>query len=196
MTRGIFPKTGVVFAIPEFHQGAILGLISAVQAVVGLAFLAGRTWMYRALPAAVFGLFGLAGLTLMGWAGRSVGAYYAGAACLGVYSGCVFYCLVFYALAHRSRSAHYVAINESIVGIAGFIGPIAGGLLMDVYMTRSGAPRLSGPLASWLGRYVQLQSVPYFAAIGLVVGATVCQVMVHRRNAVLVRARLGEQGQG
>jgi predicted MFS family arabinose efflux permease len=49
----------------------------------------------------------------------------------GVYSGSFFFYLVFHAIAHPVRSARYVAVNESVVGIGGILGPLIGGGLSD-----------------------------------------------------------------
>jgi predicted MFS family arabinose efflux permease len=49
----------------------------------------------------------------------------------GIYAGAFFFYLVFHALTHSVNSARYVATNEFVVGLAGIVGPLLGGLLAD-----------------------------------------------------------------
>jgi len=167
LIRGLFPATGETFGIPVVRRGTILALLSGTQALVGLSLLRSRTWMYRQMPVAMFGLLGFTGLLLFGGARHSL-AFYGAAVCFGVYSGSFYFYFVFHSLVHPSRSARYLAINESVVGITSIIGPAGGGLLAD-HLT---------------------PSTPYFAAAVLVAGAVILQVAVHRRHAGAVRKAL------
>jgi MFS family permease len=56
---------------------------------------------------------------------------YASVVCYGVFSGSFFFGLVFYSLVHPHRSAIYVAVNETVVGICGVVGPVMAGVLAD-----------------------------------------------------------------
>lgn len=159
VARSLFPASAVAIGISRTEQGTTLALMSAVQALVGLVLCRSRTWMYRAVPVVLFGLFGLAGLILFGLADRAV-LFYAGAVCFGVYSGSFFFYLVFHALVHPTRSARYVLINESIVGFTAIVGPLAGGLIADLVAMRA----------------------PYLFAAGLVAGALILQTCVHRSS--------------
>ena len=163
LLRGVLPSSGVAFHLTKPEQGNVFFIFAGMQALVGLALAWSRTWMYRAAPLAVFGLFGAAGLVLFSLA-RTPAAFYGAAACYGVYSGSLFFYLVFHALVHPVHSARYVSINESVVGVTGIIGPAVGGLLADHWGL----------------------SASYLAAAILVGAALVMQVVVHTRHAAAV----------
>ena len=140
----LLPSVGVAFAIPKSQIGSIIALLYAVQALVGLSFLRGRTWMFRPGPVVGFAIFGLVGL--VGFVVSLLPAIdgvevlnvplltlglYASVACYGVFSGSFFFGLVFHSLVHPCNSARYVATNETIVGICGAVGPLMAGTLAD-----------------------------------------------------------------
>jgi len=75
---------------------------------------------------ALFGACGVLGLLLLG-VGTRLPLFYCGAAAYGVFSGAIYFCLVFHSLVHPTRSAHYVAVNEAVVGVANITGPVLGG---------------------------------------------------------------------
>ncbi|NLX14812.1 MAG: MFS transporter [Phycisphaerales bacterium] len=132
LIRGVFPSSGAAFDLPKYEQGMILFILSAVQAVVGLALARGRWWMYRPLSILVFGLFGLAGLILFSLAQATI-TFSIAAACFGVWSGSFFFYLVFHSLVHPERSSRYVSINEAMVGLTSIVGPLLGGLIGDYF---------------------------------------------------------------
>ena len=158
LIRSVFIMTGHKFELGERVEGSTLAILSAVQALVGLAMIFGRTWMYRPSRLAMFGAAGVASLILFA-IGHSAGSFYLAAALYGVYSGGFFFYLVFHALVHPSRSARYVAVNEAVVGITGVAGPLAGGAVMD-----------------GLG-----MGAPYLLSAALVALAVSVQVVVHLR---------------
>ena len=100
--------------------------------------------MFRPWPAmslAALGLVGLSGfgvsllpfidgVKLLTVSVRTLGLY-ASVACYGVFSGSFYFKLVFYSLVHPHRSAKYVAVNETIIGICGVAGPALAGMLAD-----------------------------------------------------------------
>lgn len=164
LLRSLFPASGVVLSISKPDQGTILALAIGMQAFVGLSLFRSRTWIYRAMPVAAFSVFGIVGLVLFGWV-ESTAAFCGAAICYGIYSGSFFFYFVFHALTHPSRSGRYVAVNESIIGLAGILGPFAGGLIADHFSL----------------------SAPYFIAAGMVACVTVLQVIVHARQSRLMR---------
>jgi MFS family permease len=158
--RGVFPSRAVTgLHMADSTQGTIFFLLSLTQALTGLALCLSRFWMYRPLAVAAFGLVGMAGTLCFGF-GTTTPVLYLAAMLFGVYSGGFFFYLVFHALAHPVKSAHYVAINESVVGIGGIIGPVLGGLLADRF--GFGVSCLSG--------------------VGLVAVVTLFQMAVHQRH--------------
>ncbi len=156
LIRAVFIQTGNKLQLDQFTKGVTLAILSAVQAVVGLLLIFGRTWMYRPLCVGAFGAAGVTGLILFA-VGRNAEMFYLAAALFGVYSGGFFFYLVFHSLVHPTRSARYVAINEAVVGITGVAGPLVGGALMDAF---------------GLG-------APYFASAAITVAAVAVQVVVH-----------------
>ena len=158
MIRGLFASSGEEFAIPKFEQGIILGVLSGVQALVGLALGLGRWWMYRPLPILGFGLCGTAGMVVFALSKTTTGFIIA-AVLFGIYSGSFFFYFVFHSLVHPERAAGYVSINEAVVGLTGIIGPLAGGLLADGFTLPTS----------------------YMAAAGLVLAGIVTQSMYHAR---------------
>jgi len=140
----LLPSVGVDFAIPKSQIGSIIASLYVVQALVGLSFLRSRTWMFRPGPTMVFAAFGLVGLVGFGVSLlptvdgievltvplRMLGLY-ASVACYGVFSGSFFFGLVFHSLVHPYRSARYIAVNETVVGICGVVGPVMAGMLAD-----------------------------------------------------------------
>jgi len=156
--RSVFPTTGQDCAIPRFEQGLVLGLLSAVQAVVGLALGAGRWWMYRPLPIIGFGLCGTAALAIFATS-RTTTGFLVAAVLFGVYSGSFFFYFVFHSLVHPERAAGYISINEAVVGLMCIIGAFAGGLL---------AKEIALP-------------APYVAAGALVLAGIATQAFIHAR---------------
>jgi ACDE family multidrug resistance protein len=159
--RGLFPKSGGVWALTKAEQGIVLALLAGVQAVTALALTRSRWWMYRAVPLALVGVCGVGGLVLFA-RGQSAPAFMLGAAVFGIYSGAFFVYLVFHGLVHPARSARYVAISEGVVGGVGMVGPFVGGMLADRWSL----------------------SVAYLCMAGAVLGAVALQSWVHRRGPV------------
>jgi MFS family permease len=124
--RGLFPSAAVAREIPEADQGIVLAMICIGQAAVSFVLSRGGSWMYAGKPLAAAGAVGVAGLALFGLAHSTVA--YAGAAfLLGLCSGFVFVYIAFHAMVHPERASTYIGINESIVGLTGILGPLAGG---------------------------------------------------------------------
>lgn len=157
VVRSIFPSSGAAYDISKADQGQILFVFAAVQALVGLALIRGGRWMYRPLPILTFGIFGVAGLAVFGLA-RTPNLFYVGSALLGIYSGSFYFYFVFHSLVHPSKSARYVSINESVVGLVGIIGPLIAGHLAD---------------------HFQLYT-PYFAATAVLAVAILVQAGIHQ----------------
>lgn len=126
IVRTMVPDRAVALDFTKSDAGLVLTVVSFVQAITALAMTRSRCWMYRPLPAALFGACGVLGLLLFG-AGTRLPVFYCAAVVYGVFSGAVYFYLVFHSLVHPTRSAHYVAVNEAVVGIANITGPVLGG---------------------------------------------------------------------
>jgi predicted MFS family arabinose efflux permease len=164
LINGMFPVTANHWLLPKDQQGMVMALMLSTQALTGLLLGLGRFWMYRRLLVAMFGLCGAAGLVLYAF-GQSLEMFCLAAVCFGMYSGSFFFYLVFHAIIHPHRSARYVSINEAVVGVCGFVGPMAGGLLAD-------AKGLA-----W----------PYLAAVGLIAVGVPLKVLIHTRFRTQIR---------
>jgi len=160
MIRSVFPARALnVLHLAEGNVGAILFVVSLSQALTGLAMTKSRAWMYRPLPLVAFSIAGLAGILCFGFA-SSLLLLLGGSVLFGVYTGFFYFFLVYHALVHPTKAGHYVALNESVVGIAGVAAPLAAGLAIDTLGSRS----------------------PYLAAGVLIVAVIVFQTWALRRR--------------
>ncbi|MEI6563987.1 MAG: MFS transporter [bacterium] len=129
--RAVFPaRVEACLHLTQSMQGFLFFLVSASQAITGLVLCRSRYWMYRPTAVAAFGCLGIIGLLIFGFSQTPL-AFSIGAVLFGLYSGSFFFYLVFHSLVHPRRSAQYVAINETVVGICGMVGAIVGGGLAD-----------------------------------------------------------------
>ncbi len=140
------PKVGVKFEISKSQIGVIIAILNLVQALVALGFINSKKWMYRRASTTFFSVFGV--IALVGFAASTMPfiegvailsvslrtvLLYSCAACYGIFSGSFYFRMVFHSLVHPSKSPRYVAVNESVVGICGLVGPLLAGLLADRY---------------------------------------------------------------
>jgi predicted MFS family arabinose efflux permease len=131
IVRTLEPKLAVDLGLAKIHAGSILALVSVMQVIWGLAWMNSKRWMYEPSAAFLGGFAGLVGLLLFA-SGKTLPLLYAAAILYGSYSGYFYFTLVFYSLVHPVKSAHYLAINEAVVGIAGIAGAIGGGILAQL----------------------------------------------------------------
>lgn len=157
--RGVFPKTATEYGVAVAGSGLALALVSFSQSFTGLIFCFSRTWMYKPLPVGLLGGCGVISSLLFGF-GSTTLSYCIAAILFGIYSGGFFFYLVFHALVHPSKSAHYISINEMVVGLGGICGPVVGGILSDKI---------------GLG-------MPYYFSAVLIAGAVLLQVIVHSQK--------------
>lgn len=164
---GLFPTTAQTYSIPKATQGTVLALIGGAQALTGLILIRSRIWMYLVRPVILLGLLGMAGSLLFGCS-RSVPLFCVAAICFGIYSGSFFFYLVFHSLVHPTHSSRYVAINESIVGICGIVGPLSGGLMADHFSL----------------------NMPYYVAAAMVAAAFCFKAFVHWQHTSQIRGAI------
>ena len=55
--------------------------------------------------------------------------YAMGALCLGIFSGVFCFLATFHGLMNPTKSARYIAVNETIVGLGSMFAPLLGGVL-------------------------------------------------------------------
>ncbi len=128
LLRSYLPSSATVMGIPRAEQGILLALVSGSQALTGLILCRSRWWMYKVLPISLFGACGVTALFMFSSSSNFLPL--ASASILfGIYSGALFFYLVFQALVHPEHSTRYVAINESVVGFTSMIGPLLAGFL-------------------------------------------------------------------
>lgn len=138
LVRGLFPAGAVRMAISENIQGGVIFVMGFVQALSALLLIRVNKWMYRPVPLGIAGLLGAGGMLLFlgafsGWISQYLieGAFFAGAALFGIYSGSFFFYSVFHSLAHPRRSGFNVAVNEGMLAIGSILGSSLGGILAD-----------------------------------------------------------------
>jgi hypothetical protein len=132
LVRTLIPYRANLLSIGKEEAGMILAVVSYAQAAMAFLLLRSRYWMYKPKPALLIGLSGALALMLFGF-GNTTSAFFIGALLYGLYSGCIYFYLVFHSLAHPSKSAHYVAVNEMVVGIASVAGALAGGTITQIF---------------------------------------------------------------
>jgi MFS family permease len=131
--RAVFPSRALgPLGVSASMLGSILFILCMTQALVGLAMMRSRFWMYRALPLSAFAASGVIGLLCFGF-GTTPAVLVIGAVLFGVFSGSFCFSMVFHALVHPSKAGRYVAVNESLVGMTGFLAPLLAGALTDAW---------------------------------------------------------------
>ena len=125
--RTMGPFRGVqALGLSKEQMGLVIALVSFMQAMVGYLFCFSKDWMYRKAPGFFLNALGVA--ALMGFAlSSSFAGFVISAILFGIYSGGFFSFFVFHSLVHPTKSARYVAGNETIVGATGVVGPLLGG---------------------------------------------------------------------
>lgn len=126
--RTLEPKLTLELGVSKFHSGMILSLVSLVQVFWAFVWLRSKVWMYKAAPALLAGIAGVAGLLLY-VKGNTLVTLYSASVLYGSFSSYFYFTLVFFSLVHPSKSAKYLSVNEALVGIAGITGAIGGGFL-------------------------------------------------------------------
>ena len=103
MMRALLPDTGETLGLAKTQTGNILFLLSGVQATVGLLMIKSRFWMFRKLPTLLFNLCGIASLAMFALCNR-VELLYLAAILGGIYTGSMYFSLVFHSLIHPKKS--------------------------------------------------------------------------------------------
>ena len=128
--RTMGPFRGVkVLGLSREEMGLVIAAVSFVQSFVGYMLYFSRDWLYRKVPGIILNCFGIAALLCFACCNTFAG-FMTAAVLFGIYSGCFFFFFVFHSLVHPTKSARYVAGNETIVGATGVIGPLLGGALI------------------------------------------------------------------
>ena len=142
-TKSLLPEQG-----PDAHYSGtqvslMVSLIYFAHSFTSLCLIRSKEWMYRASGVTAGTVCGIAGLLLFVFGFGNALCLYAGSILIGIFSGVVGFCLVFYSLAHPEKAGKYVAVNEITVGTTNTLSPllIGGGL---VWITGwNGAPYLA-----------------------------------------------------
>ena len=130
--RAMWPKLGTELDLPFYHVAYITALFSYVQGLTALALYRSKEWMFRRFPALLMSIAGVAGLLIFTFA-HSLMYFYPAAVLGGIYSGCIYFYLVYHSLAHPEKSSFFVAGNEIIVGVVSISSTLIGGLLVDCF---------------------------------------------------------------
>jgi len=110
--------------------GTLVCLVFSIQAVSGFLLSGRHTLNYGFRPILATSLAGGAGL-LAAWLWPGWPGMLTLAAGFGLYCGYAYSAGVFYALSQTEQSGRNIGINEAIVGVAGVLGPLAGGAALD-----------------------------------------------------------------
>jgi len=130
--RAVYPTLATALGIGKVEQGTMFALLFGTQAATGLALGFFRKWLYRLEIPVWSTLIGAGGLLLLGF-GRGGWYFFPAALLIGLYLGMCCDYFVFHSLVHPCRSTRNVAVNETIVGVTGILGPLGGGLLGDAF---------------------------------------------------------------
>ncbi|MDD3118089.1 MAG: MFS transporter [Victivallales bacterium] len=128
--RAVFPSLATALTVSKANQGMVFAILFWAQAGAGLVLCLFRHWMYRRGTIIMVSLSGIIGFLLLGM-GRTAPVFFLAALLLGIYTGTISCYFVFHALVHPRKSSSRVAVNETIVGITGSLGPVLGGLVAD-----------------------------------------------------------------
>ncbi|MBO5202068.1 MAG: MFS transporter [Lentisphaeria bacterium] len=142
-TKSLLPEQGPDAHYSETQVSLMVSLIYFAHSFTSLCLIRSKEWMYRASGVTAGTVCGIAGLLLFVFGFGNVYSLYAGSILIGIFSGVVGFCLVFYSLAHPEKAGKYVAVNEITVGTTNTLSPllIGGGL---VWLTGwNGAPYLA-----------------------------------------------------
>ena len=129
--RAMWPKLGEEMGFSRDHIAYVLALVSYTQALTALLLCRSRCWMWKRIPALLMSVCGIIALLLFAFA-ADLKIFYFSAILYGIYSGLLYFYLVYHSLAHPTRNSFFVAGNEVIVGITSMIFPLFGGLLADI----------------------------------------------------------------
>ena len=129
IARTMIPNRAVALDFSRTDAAMILCTLSVVQSLFALAMYRSRKWMYKVLPVAFLGVCGIIAVMLFGLCTDRI-LFYAGAVIYGIFSGGSYYALVFHSLAHPTKSAKYVAVNEAVVGLSNIMAPTLAGYLV------------------------------------------------------------------
>ncbi len=128
--RALWPKHADLMDVSRDHAAYVLALVSYSQAVTAILFCKSKRWMYSKSAAIWMGLVGI--LPLFGFAFcEGLAAFYLSAAAFGIYTGSIYFYLVFHSLDHPEKPQYFVAGNEVLVGLTCIIAPLAGGITVD-----------------------------------------------------------------
>ena len=160
--RVMWPKLGEELALSRDHIAYVMALVSFVQGFTALALCRSKNWMWKRLPALLMSFCGIISLLGFAFAVRlseyqwwGLPGFYLLALTYGIYSGCLYFYLVYHSLAHPERSSFFVAGNEIIVGVTSMLSPLIGGLLVD-FFNFTGAAFIFGALVTLLALSAQL----------------------------------------
>ena len=123
-TKSLLPEQGPDAGYSETQVSLLVSLIYFGHSFTSLCLVRSKVWMYKpdgVLRSAVCSVVGLM-LFLCGFGTNYL--LYPGAILIGIYSGVVGFCLVFYSLAHPEKAGKYVAINEITVGATNTLSPL------------------------------------------------------------------------
>jgi len=125
VTKTLLPDRGPGSGLTAANISVLVALIYFGHSFTSLCLVNSKDWMYRRAVVAVFvglGITGLACFLFLPLGNFRLLAV--GAVLIGMCSGLIGFCLVFYSLAHPAKAARYVAVNEVTVGLTNTLSPL------------------------------------------------------------------------
>ncbi|MBI2437448.1 MAG: MFS transporter, partial [Lentisphaerae bacterium] len=116
--QSFFPVISAKAGISAFVTSLPLFLQMTVQALVGLAMIRARHWLYRRMPLGL-AQAGAALLLVVMWLWPTWPICFLGVSFLGIYLGFVYFCSVYYS-SNSGRRSFNVGVNEFLVGLGSF----------------------------------------------------------------------------
>ncbi|MBR2373693.1 MAG: hypothetical protein IKA87_05635 [Lentisphaeria bacterium] len=130
LVRTMGPFRGVALLnFTKDEMSMIMFIVSLLQSLTGLLMIFSKKWMYKKIPGLLLNGAGILALLGFGFCNSYIG-FVISAVFFGIYAGCFYFFFVFHSLVHPTKSAKYIAGNETIVGVSGVVSPVLAGLLV------------------------------------------------------------------
>lgn len=130
LVRTMGPFRGVALLnFTKDEMSMIMFIVSLLQSLTGFMMIFSKKWMYKKVPGLLLNGAGILALLGFGFCNSYI-AFVISAVLFGIYAGCFYFFFVFHSLVHPTKSAKYIAGNETIVGISAVVSPILAGALV------------------------------------------------------------------
>lgn len=143
VTKSLLPEQGPDAGYSATQVSLMVSLIYFGHSFTSFCLVRSKTWMYKPYGVLLSAVCGMSGLLLFVFCFEQAALLYLGSYLIGIYSGVVGFCLVFYSLAHPEKAGKYVAGNEITVGMTNTLTPLLIGSGLVWLTNWNGAPYLA-----------------------------------------------------